>query len=486
MHDTNGKPPTYFCVLQSEEALIPEAFQIGSDLAKLRTWADAGGKEAIDREKNSEEVISPSGDHVLGRLLKKIADSSHHQYDMVMLMTAIKSHFPQAMAKYEIVDKSLAGALVAVQTDNYKIYSLNEAQTSDVVKGVSQLVKTTKGLDQLPDAILLSIVATFDSQMSETVRTMLTVKSDKLRSGQRQVSLSSIMNASSLQEIIDEAVADEVYQFSRFGHDEQVKYIEENFDIEIRKSWKRWPDLIEVFETRNLVAHGEGTYTARYVSICTKHNHKGSDKVLGKQIEITPRYLRQSLNTLFEFSVLLVFSLWRKHQSDDESEAFAALNEVVYELIAVGRGSVAIFISEYALSLKNTAMKEATRLRFVVNLASAQMHMKKEDLAERTLDKVDWTAAADDFKLCVAALRKDINEVVRLIPLVKASRSVFADSFRTWPVFSFIKEDRKFQEAFEDAFGEPYTRKTNQVIVDASAEIGDVDATFGKRALITH
>lgn len=116
----------------------------------------------------------------------------------------------------------------------------------------------------------MSIVATFDSNIADVVRDMLTIKSDLSQTGSKTILLSDILHLSSIAEIKEKLISDKVYLFSRGSHEDQLKFIEENFHISIKSHWKRWPDFIEVFERRNLIAHREKTFTKRYVAICKK------------------------------------------------------------------------------------------------------------------------------------------------------------------------------------------------------------------------
>jgi hypothetical protein len=105
----------------------------------------------------------------------------------------------------------------------------------------------------------------------------------------------------------------------------------------------------------------------------------------------------------------------------------------------------------------------------VVNLASAHRHLNDTDRTNATLDREDWSASANEFKNCVAALKGDTGKVVELFPAVVESKSVESAEFRRWPVFDFVRTEPKFQEAFEAAFGEPLSRS-------ATSNTGDADA----------
>lgn len=466
----------FICIREREGTRLPGPIRMGNDLNELVAWATGAGEPLRETdEPQTDQQSDPSSP--LGTLMAKIVDSGHQQYEMTKMLSVMRNVLPDSMMQNQVIDGLLKDAEQVVRDKSFRIIRIDDHVVDEMGKAVDKVIRLNKGLSNLPNAVLLSMVATFDSQMSDVVRAMLGIRTDKLKAGERHVSLSRIMGASSLSEIIEEAVSDEVYQFSRNGHDEQIKYIEDNFDISIRKSWKRWPDLIEVFETRNLVAHGERNYTKRYVSICTKHGHKGSEKALNTPIRVSSNYLRQSLNTLTEFSILLIFSLWRKHAVNDEVRAFESLNTAAFELIANGRSSVAVFICEFALSLNNTTIKEATRLMFVVNLASAHMHMKKDDLAYKVLDKVDWSATSDNFKICVAALRKSGDEVARLLPMIKAAGSIAPQSFREWPAFDFIKKDKTFIEAFEANFGQRFDKRAAKKLEEVAVTLDEGDTT---------
>ena len=258
--------------------------------------------------------------------------------------------------------------------------------------------------------------------------------------------------------------------------------LRKNFHIAIKSHWKRWPDFIEIFERRNLIAHGESKFTRRYVEICTKHQHKGSEKLLNTPILLTPAYLTQSVNVLLEFSVLLVFSLWRKQFPDDEKKAFESVGQNCFMLISNKRFKVSIRILEYVLALKNTKAPEDIRRMMVVNLASAYKHMKDAKRCVEVLDSMDWSASADNYKICVAALKENIIEVLRLMPVVVSSKTIEKEDLRDWPVFSFMRDNSEFCERFHEIFGESIRAEERSKAVEmpsnsvaAGADISDTN-----------
>lgn len=311
-----------------------------------------------------------------------------------------------------------------------------------------------RGFDLLPSAVLLTIVATFDTLAADVVRTILELKPDRYSSSDKTISVADILSMKSFDDVKSKLLNDEIYQYSRGSHEEQVKYIEKQFHIKIIENWKRWPDFIEIFERRNLLAHGEKRFTQRYAEICKSQGHKGSEKLVGKEIELTTNYLSQSVDTLLEFFMLLIFSVWRKQIPEEEQSAFDLINHVIYRLITDERYRVPINVTEYVLGLKGVSVTEATRLMLIVNLASAYRHQDNKELVIQTLKRADWSAASDNYKICVAALREDVDEVVTLMAPCVSSNKISKDDFREWPVFSFVRDSDEYRSEFKKIFGE--------------------------------
>jgi hypothetical protein len=88
-----------------------------------------------------------------------------------------------------------------------------------------------------------------------------------------------------------------------------------------------------------------------------------------------------------------------------------------------------------------------------VNLANAVRLQNRDADAKAILDRYDWTAVEDKFKLCVAAVRGEEDEVVRLMTVMGAHGPITADSYRAWPIFRGLRTNEKFAAAFQKIFG---------------------------------
>ncbi len=423
-----------------------------NDLSSVKTYLTEGvvpkGLESDDEVKEdvSEEAAS------LITVMEKAVALTHGQGELIVITQSMRNVFQDMLIKTEILDRFAKDGEIVEDCDEWVIFSSKNSPRDWFVPAREKLDRNALGLSALPQSVFMGMIATFDSSTSETVRALLGIKSERFESGAKTVLLSDVINAKSIQEIIDKVVDDELYLFSRGSHEEQVKFIESNFHIEIIKDWKRWPDFIEIFERRNLVAHGETKFTSRYADICTKARHKGAQELIGKEVHLRPPYLFQCLDILLEFSLLLTFTFWRKHLKNEEQAAFSAINEIIYKLIEHHRYQVAIRVSELVLTLKNVQVTDVIRRMLTVNLASAYSHIEDQIACNRVLDGLDWSASSDDFKICVASLRKDVDEVIELIPSVVASGKITQFALKRWPVFDGVRSDDRFAKTYNDMF----------------------------------
>jgi hypothetical protein len=443
----------YFAVKKPENEPLP-SFAFGKRdhvTSAIERWnADADGSSRKTEQVPEEPEFTHQS--ALTEALKASVDFGLAQYELIEAAAIAPMIMRIAMMRGEIIGFIESEAQKIDDNKSHVMYGLNEKQFATVIERYEKYAISKKGLDRFPSAVLLSLVATFDTLVLDILTKMLKLQSDWLERSERSVPISRIASADSLEEIIHEQILEEVYQFSRGSHSEQAGYIKRNFGIDIAKDWKRWADYIEIFERRNLVAHGETKFNARYVRICQEAGHKGAESLLGVNVELRDQYLKQSLNILVEFAVLLSFSLFRKFVKDSEDQAFTNLNEAIYKLIQKGHYTVSERLSDYALTLNKVNMKTETRLMIVVNRASAIRHAGRFEESNQALRSEDWSAVSDLFKVCIASILDDFDEFGRLLAKIKASGDLSVQSILTWPCFSFARNSKDGQKIIKDVF----------------------------------
>ncbi len=457
LYDMSDNPEhqAYFAIRCGEEGETP-SFSFGIDFEGIKSWA-AGVETKSDESPPLEQVenTTESATQPLAELLSRVADVGLGLSELILALRSVAGLFTNLVSRFEVVEPIQKSSVEIEKTAEYEIYGISADRMIKVREQHRRLLRMESGFDTIPTSVLLTIVATFDSVISEIVRTMLSRHPERFVSGEKSLPVSDVLKMTSFEDFKAKLVDDEVYQFSRGSHDEQVKNIENWFNVKISEEWDKWPDFIEIFERRNLIAHGETSYTARYAKICSLHGLKNANDRVGDAITLEHSYLAQSLDTLIEFGILLIFTIWRKHFPDQEQEAFDEVNEVIYRFISQERYRVPTRVLSFVLGLKGTKASQSTKLMMTVNLASSHKHRDKESKeCTSVLDSVDWSAASNRYKICVAALRDDIDEVCKLADSVVATKEISKADFREWPCFDFIRDNEVFQSKFHELFGE--------------------------------
>lgn len=461
---TNEEPFAYLAIKKGDVPVGP--FATGNDVyirEVIQRWQRGEEpKEESDEVEEPELPIEDSQEATLSAGLSSAVAFASSQTHLIAVTSSAPTLFDYVHITATILNPVQEATKPVYDDDTAAVFALDQAQYENLDKARKNLLDLRLGVAALPNATLMSLVASFDALIIDLLNKMLRFNRSWMEKGDRKLPFEKLAHASSINDLITEAIKEEVYQFSRGSHDEQARYIEVNFGISIRDKWKRWPDYIEVFERRNLIAHGETRFNDRYVSVCEQAKHKGSNKLLGQKIEIRSSYLTQALDILTEFAILLPFSVWRKISDEQEEKAFGHLNEAAYTLIANGRYTVAERILEFALSLAKVKVPLVIIQRLTINRASALRHAGLIDQANEVLDNVDWSASSDLFQICMQAVRGNAAEVAKLLPKFADSPDLNPPTFKQWPCFSFVRDDEAVKQAFLNTFGEPLSVPARQ------------------------
>lgn len=461
--------PAYVSAKDDDKGRL-KTIHVSSELEQSKAWR--AEQERLQAER-SEESNSTAEDEGQPNILTpdangkppSITDGFHTHlvdfvkairsfHDLIAIDASVRAIFPNMFIDREL--NPFRENLVLIDDDETtKLYGVPAAQVSALNRKMKRLDHIEDGVSVIPASVILSLVARYDAQISSLVRFLLSFRKERLASEGRMIAVSEVLAAKSFDELISELLDDEIHSLMRGSHADQIKYIEDNFSISISAGFERWPQFLEIFERRNLAAHGEGFVNARYDRICKQAKVPNDERLeIGAKLDLSDRYLRSSTDLILEFGVLLVWWLWLKHSEKDAELAYNAINTVTYDLILEKRYRLSSRILESVLSRKTPNAPEVFRRMMAVNLANCHKKMNNEKKFADALSMFDWTASADEFKISVASLKGDIDKVCSLMARVTAEDVVGKVGLRDWPVFDWVREEPKFKEQFQSVFGE--------------------------------
>jgi hypothetical protein len=237
-----------------------------------------------------------------------------------------------------------------------------------------------------------------------------------------------------------------------------------------------WPDFIEVCERRNLFTHTGGVISEQYMKTCKEHACNLENRATGQNISITPTYYEHAVAIILEFGMKLVQVIWRKLVPGEVDLAAEKLNGFSYRLITQRKYRLAATMLKFGLHEMKKHGPEAIRKMMVVNYANAEKLGGNVELSRKILDTEDWSASTDNYRICVAAVKDDVEMVISLMSRVVETTTMTISSFREWPVFETVRSDPKFIEAFERGFGQKLLAEREATKSREGEAEGEIDA----------
>ena len=466
---------SYMAFRLSENGSV-DGLNINENLEVLKAWIAKDPEIDEENEENSNsdeedildiERVIPNGINTLFDGYKKSILSYHN---IITLTNTLEIIYTDMYLNQIIYTHAAENLNLISEDESSKIFSFGRSEVRAINGLISRLNQTHRGVSKLPSAILLSLVATFDSFFSEILKFFLKLHPERYIYSKKEIKLEEVFRHQSLADVIDHVIDSEVSDLMRGSHSEQVRFIEKNFQISIEEHYPRWPEFIELFERRNIATHGDLRVNRQYVARCADVKLPDIDRLeLGEILSLNSEYLINSAEILFEFGFLLTFTLRRKNNPEQDEETFANLNQICYDLIVDKKYILSERILEFALYKQNVNCSQNVKLMMIVNLANTYRKMDKEKECSVLLSETDWSASQERFQICVASLRDDKIKAKELLPKVAATDSIAAQDIRDWPVFDWIRDDEEFVQMFEEVYEEKMNNLTKNSPLEGGA-----------------
>ncbi len=469
----------YICFEKGEPPLKYKYVMVQSHLAEIESWkavrrGEVQKQNSSPPEDPEEEVQKPdkievNGDDRIEKLsdiMKRFKEDLSTYNPLVKVLSVIMPIYRSGFIEHEMYPHAKKTCALLDDDGRFETYGVSFEKSTLLLAQITRVKELYKGEVALPAAILLSLVATYDTLFSDVLKVMMRIRPERYSASVKTFTVKEILSMGSFNDFVSQVIDDEVNNIMRGSHSDQIKFVEDSFNIKIRDTYARWGEYIEIFERRNLTAHGSSKVNNIYLESCGRAGLKVSDLKKGQKLELNQPYLLKSIDLLIEFGVTLIFVFLRKNFPDKSESIYDALHELTYELIKEEKVNLAAELLEFALYKQKPAAKDRILKIMTVNLANAQKKAKNQDRTKEIISSVDWSAAANEFKICIASLEENVEEVVRLMPVVSKEEVVSADAFRTWPVFDWVRDKEEIRRKFLEVFGEELIQISKSEITD--------------------
>lgn len=344
-----------------------------------------------------------------------------------------------------------------IEDDNGKKKILVKAEESKVFETLEKNASISALAGKIiPESLFVSLISQYDAFLTRLLRAIYEIKPEILNGSERNLTFSQLVEINSIESAREYIIDKEVDTVLRKSHSEQFDYLEKIIGIKLREKLPVWQTFIEVTERRNLLVHCDGVVSNQYLKNCNEHKCTIENVVNNKRLGVTHEYFKDAYNCLYEISVKLSHTIWRKLLSSDLENADAELNDICFELINSKQYKLADILLEFA-GAQTRFHNDATRNVYVINGALSKYLQGEKENAKKILNNKDWSASSDDFKLAYSVLTDDFKEAFEIMRRIGNKGNVDESDYKQWPLFTTIRTKKEFKEVYKEIFKEDYT-----------------------------
>ena len=327
-------------------------------------------------------------------------------------------------------------------------------------KDFSRLIEQTRtallAFELIPINFIVSFVSLYDAFLGGIIRNIFAVKPELLHHSEKNISFSDLMKFKSLKEAKDIIVEKEVETILRENHYKQIKWFENKLGMTLTKDLDIFSDFIEITERRNLFVHSNGVVSRQYLQICNEHKVENIENIkVGTKLSADPQYFQKCYSILLEIAVKLGQVIWRKLKPEDLEKADKHLNDICYHLLVKEDYDLAFKLLVFGTEILKKHSSQEILCIMTINKALACYLANKKEESNNIIDKFDWSATNDVFKLAVAVLKEDYTKaIVHMRILGRTHEYLNKNSYREWPLFKKFRKTKEFTQTYQEIFGE--------------------------------
>jgi len=348
---------------------------------------------------------------------------------------------------------SLKESVDKIKSDDDEVRTLAQIAFDQQYTRMERL-ENTKLPYHLEKSLFIGLFSAYDAFIGDLLKAIFGKRPELLKKITKTIDLSSIVAASDLEQLKNEALEEYIEDFRRDGYAKQFECLEKFFELQLTK-FSNYSNFIEASQRRHLFTHCSGQVSQQYIDCCKTAGYKSDDfpPERGKTLKLGPTYFYSVCDVMFEVGVKLSHTLWRKQFPNELEEADKVLSDTIFELLKNERWNRAILIGEFAYSQKKHVDKERGKI-VTANYCIALKFGGDEERSRTILESRDWSDSMPDFKIAKAVLLDDYEEAARLMEIIgKEGELITENSYLTWPLFRNFRSSDEFLKAYEKIYG---------------------------------
>lgn len=344
-----------------------------------------------------------------------------------------------------------------IEDDNGEKRILVKSDESTIFKTLERNASTSALASKIiSESLFVSLISQYDAYLSRLLRAIFEIQPNLLNDSDKNLTFSQLVKMETIENAREFIIDKEIETVLRKSHSDQFGYLEKLIGITLREKLPIWQTFIEITERRNLLVHCDGVVSNQYLKICSDHKCKIDNVKVGDRLGAKHEYFLSAYKCLYELATKLTHTIWRKYLTSDLKVADEELNDVCLDLINTKSFELADILLEFGCNQKKHS-DESSRNILIINGSLSKYFQGKKEEAKRILNKKDWSASSDSFKLAYAILTDDFENAYKIMEKVGDKGEVDQSDYKQWPLFNIIRKEDKFKETYQTIFKEEYT-----------------------------
>ena len=308
----------------------------------------------------------------------------------------------------------------------------------------------------ISESLFVSLISQYDAFLSRILRIIFEIKPEILSGSDKNLTFSQLTEFKTIEKAKEHIAEKEVEAVLRKSHSEHFDYLENKLGMKLRENQSLWRKFIEITERRNLFVHCDGVVSNQYLQKCSIEGCEINDYKLGDKLDVKIEYFSKAHKCLYELSVTLTHTIWRKMLKEDLSNADKELNNICFDLISAKSFELADTLLSFACNQKKHADDFYKNILIINHALSKYLQNKNEDV-KMILSSKDWSACSDKFKLAYEILMNDYKKAYVIMKRIGRNGDIEDSEYKGWPLFIKIREEKEFKDIYKEIFEEEYS-----------------------------
>jgi len=338
------------------------------------------------------------------------------------------------------IETAYDGAIKLVEKNDSIVNGLTFSivkRTDEINAVFGQIDRSNENIELLYKSSLISLLSSVEWFFSQILHFYYDKYPDSASIKKKNLTFEDLKKFNSIRDAESYLVDSKVEEILRGSFNSWIEVLKNDLKLSLGYLNQHLDDLIEIYQRRNLLVHNGGIVNSIYLSNVSdkfKEKYKIKDKVL-----INENYLNDSICKFELVFILIACELWKNLEPENE-ERSQLLIEIAYENIKKERWNVGEGLSLFIT--KDGKMSETAKTISQLNYWQCKKWKGDFKSIENEIKNVDYSDKKNIYRLGYFAINDDINEFIKVLPIVLETKELTIEEFYEYPIF---KEMRKTQ-----------------------------------------